>query len=137
MTTNPKRKGGLCLTSRDADDSIFIHVGSDAVEATLHEEWGGQLDLLDLHTAEDSEGKTIEYLLKADVELAAGNCIEAAAAAIAKEPLEIVNHSNRGAGNNRQEMQFRGCPALFGITRKQAKVKTPNPKKQKREVACV
>lgn len=129
--TTPKGKGGLCLTSRDAADSISVHIGADSVEAKLHEEWGSQLDLLTVHTAEDAKGKTIEYLLKEDVEQAAGNCVEAAAAAIAEEPLTIINHSNRGAGNNRQEMQFRG-PHLFQITRDQAKVKTP--KKQKREL---
>jgi hypothetical protein len=124
---NPnKRKGGggLCLTSRDAADSISVHVGQSAVEDQLHAAWGGQLDLLTVHTATDADGNVIEYLLKAEVELAAGNSIEAAAAAIAAAALRIINHSNRGAGNNRQEMQFRGSH-LFQITRDLAKVKTP------------
>lgn len=130
MKTNPKGKGGLCLTSRDADDSISVHVGEDAVKDRLYEGWGDQLDQLAVHVSEDSEGNTVEYLLKDEVEQAAANCVEAAAAAIASEPLKIVNHSNRGVGNNRQEMQFRGCPDLFQITRDQAKVKTPRKKRR-------
>ena len=135
MTYNPKGKGGLCLTSRDADDSIFIHVGEEAVKDKLCSGWVDQFTQLDVIIGEDTEGKQQEYVLLEDVQQAAENCLAAAAESLSKEPLEIINHSNRGAGTNRQEMQFRGCPALFGITRKQAKVKTP--RKQKREVACV
>jgi hypothetical protein len=119
--------GGLCLTSRNKDDSITLQIGEEAVRDRLTEEWLEQIEKLQCLElgAADGFGDTQEYFLKDDVLDAALEVIEKAATTLATETLTIVNHSNRGVGDKRIELRFVGPKGLYKITRDQAKCKVP------------
>lgn len=125
MNNNKIPTGGLCLTSRNKEDSITLQIGEQAVRDHMTEEWLEQIEELQCHESVDNNGDTQEYFLKDDILDAAIAVIERAVTTMGGSPLKIINHSNRGMGNNRQELRFVGSKDLYQITRDQAKHKVP------------